>query len=80
VLGRGEQDHAAGVPDRERGLDVPAMEDALDAEERGTVQLDQVQQEGVDREQPLRQGQVRRRMEGAVVDRRRRLAVRSMTP
>jgi len=56
-VGRGrEQDDAARMADRQRRLDVPRVEDALGPEEGRRVQLDEVLEEDVDRQEAVRSG------------------------
>ena len=56
MLGRGEQDDATGLADREGRLGVPREEQPLDADDRRPVQLDQFAHGGVDAVQPVGQG------------------------
>ena len=60
VLGRGQQHDAARLPDREGRLDVAREEQPLDRHQVRLVERDQLVDERMDREQPLRQRQVRR--------------------
>ena len=53
MLGRGQQDDAAGLAHREGGLGVAAEEEALDPDERRAVDLDQLADRLVDRVQPI---------------------------
>ena len=75
VLGRREQHDAPRLPDGHRRLGVPAEEEPLDGDDGRLVEREQVVEERVDREQPLRHRQVRARLETAVVDRAKLPAV-----
>ena len=69
TVARCEQDDASGLSDRERRLGVAAEEQSLHSDEVRPVELDEVADEAMDRDEPLRQRQVRRRFEATVVDR-----------
>ena len=68
MLGGGQQDHAARLPDPHRGLHVAREEQPLDAHHVGLVEGEQLVDEGMDRQQALGQRQVRAGGQAAVVD------------
>ena len=68
MLGRGEQHDATGLTDAERGLHVLREEQPLDGQEVRLVRREELVDERVDRQESLRQRDIRRRLETAVVD------------
>ncbi len=68
MLGRSEQHDPTGLPDAERGLDVAREEQALDAHQVRAVECQQLLDQRMDGQQPLRHRQVGAGHEAAVVD------------